>query len=235
MDLFGVSPIIWLAAVAALILMAESVQREVGLKPFDWGVVAVAAIVALVPSGTASAAGLTGLSVYVFFTTNAGSTARRAAAILASVTVSILWGRVLLALFSRPLLRLDSALVSVFSVPSDDNRLFFVRDPGSLGSSFIVAPGCSSLHSISIALVFSTLVHCWFGIRPSRKSVAVAAVAIVAVIMINTLRLAAFAFFPQHFDAIHVGWIASTFAWATIGVIVIVIGLGMKREIRGQG
>lgn len=234
MDLFGVSPIIWVAALAALALMTEPLRRGAPARTLDWVVAGVAVLVALVPSGTASAAGLTALSLYMFLTSPTGSVNRRAAAILGSITVSILWGRILLAVFSRPLLRLDSQLVGLFGVESDDNRLFFVGDPGSLGSSFLVAPGCSSLHGISLALVFSTLVHGWFDIAPTRKSIALTAVAIVLVIMINTLRLAAIAFFPQYFEEIHAGWIASAIAWATIGVIVLVIGLGMKREIVRQ-
>jgi hypothetical protein len=79
------------------------------------------------------------------------------------------------------------------------------------------------------------VVHAWFGIKPSVKSVAVGALAAIAVTLINGLRLAAIGFFPDYFDAIHGGWIASLIAWATIAVVIVIVCIGMKREITRKG
>lgn len=230
-DLFGINLIVWLAAAAALTLLKEADPESPAANRLDWLAASLSIAAALIPAGTASALALTMVATYVFLSSPGRTPLRRASAILLSVCAAILWGRVVLALFSRTLLRLDGALVSLFGVRSDENQLFFARDPGAMDPSFVVAPGCSSLHSISIVLVFCALIHGWFNIRVTRKSLLVGAIAVATVVFINTLRLAAFAFFPAYFEEIHTGWIASAIAWTTILAIVAVVCLGMKREI----
>ncbi|MEO6361189.1 MAG: archaeosortase/exosortase family protein [Sphingomicrobium sp.] len=235
LNLFGVNMIVWLAALAGLQLLAEEDQSGEPIRRLDRAMVAAAVLASFVPTSTASAAALTALSLYVLVSTTNGSAQRRGAAIALSITAAILWGRVILAMFSGTFLRLDSILVGMFGLKTNDNEVFFAGNGGALGPTFGVAPGCSSLHSISMALIFSTVVHGWFGIKPSRKSIAVAVLAALVVTLINVARLAAIGFFPHRFDDIHGGWIASVIAWATIAVVIAIISIGMKREITCKG
>lgn len=142
-----------------------------------------------------------------------------------------MWGRVVLATFSATLLRLDSVLVSLLGVQTTENQVYFARDSGLMAPHFLIAPGCSSLLRISMAVVFATAVHGWFAIKPNANSVAVCVIAIFVVVVINVLRLGAFAYFPARVDDMHTGWIVSLIGWATIICIFGIIGFGMKREI----
>lgn len=230
-DVFGVNALVWVACIAALALLLEDRSSPAAPTSADWLIAGTAAITSLAPTGTVSAAALTAVAIYLCFSSGAHAPIKRAGTILITVSAALLWGRIVLAIFSGTLLRIDSFLVGLLGLRTSGNRIYFLNDAGSLGSYFLVAPGCSSLHSISAAVVFSTVVHAWFGVRPTLQSLLVCLAAIVAVVMVNVLRLGSFAVFPDHFEEIHVGWIGSLVGWATIVVIVGIVGWGMRREI----
>ncbi|MEO6311803.1 MAG: archaeosortase/exosortase family protein [Sphingomicrobium sp.] len=230
------SIITWVAIAAALSLLAEHAGADSGSpRHNDWVATAFAFVAAVVPTSTASAAALSIIAIYLYLTSPARSGLQRAAPIILSVTVAVMWGRIALAMFSKTMLRIDAVLVGLLGIRTSENQVFFAVDPGpTMAPHFLIAPGCSSLHSISMAVVFCTVVHGWFGIRATLKSLLVCLAAVVAVVAINVLRLGAFSYFPAYFDEIHKGWIASLIAWVTVAVIVTIVSFGMKREILRQ-
>ena len=78
----------------------------------DWAVAVGAAAAALVPLAIASMIGLSLVALYAIATSRPDAPLRRAALIFLAVTAALLWGRLVLATFSRPLLDLDASFVA---------------------------------------------------------------------------------------------------------------------------
>src|SRR5436305_1100070 len=138
-ELFGISAITWVALVATLALL-HNAPSEV-LRPGDRAIGAAIIIAAALPLATASAGSLTILGAYMIATDAPGGSIRRAGVIALAMTGPLLWGRVLLALFSGPLVAADTWLVGQLTGAHQAANILALSD-GS--GSIAVAPGCSS-------------------------------------------------------------------------------------------
>lgn len=230
-NLFGLSAFVWLAFVAGLAILAE--RNGERATRFDYTVASFAALMIMAPIATASSVALTLLAIYGFVVGGASSNLRRASIIFLSISVSLFWGRLVLALFSRSLLYVDAFFVTnLFGVEQVGNKVtFFDRSQGV----FVIAPGCSSLQGMSLALVFCATVTQWYRIPLNSKAAGWCAAALIATLTINVMRLGAIAHFPQHFDAIHTGWGWHLASWTTLAAIVAITAYGARDEIFKRG
>ncbi len=227
LDLFGISAILWMALAAGLQLLRAAPRGEPATRR-DFLVAALGLLAVALPSATISSGALTLFALHAFITAAAGSPLRRAAIVFLAVSGATLWGRLVLAAFSHPLLDLDAFLVSrIAGVAQEGNLIAFADGSGTMA----VAPGCSSLQGISLALVFWATVNQWFEVRFSRRSLAWLGAAVAATVAVNVLRIAALAHFPAHFDSIHggLGWHAA--AWTTMILVAVLCVYGARREI----
>ena len=226
-NLFGISAVVWVAAVAGLALLAER-TAPAPIERLDWAIAGMTAVAALVPFGPASSVTLTLLSIYAILTSAPGSTLRRAAIIFLAITGMLIWGRLALALFSGPLLDADSFLVaSLFGMERVSNFISFADGSGQ----FAVAPGCSSLQGISIAIVMWALVNQWFDVPFTRAAFVALLAALAVTVAINVLRIGAIGLFPAHFDEIHTGIGWHVFSWLTLVSVAGICLYGARREI----
>jgi exosortase/archaeosortase family protein len=226
-DLFGISAVVWVAAFAALAILRSSETAEAPLRA-DWPVAAVVAAAALVPAGPASAVALTLLSGYAIATSNAGEPLRRAAIIFLSITGTLIWGRLLLALLSKSLLSADTFLVaSLFGTEQTGNLIGYAGGGGAL----TVAPGCSSLQGMSVAFVFWALVNQWFQVRFTKAALGWLGAALAATVAINVVRIGSMVMFPEHIEALHhgIGW--HVFAWATLAAVAAICLYGARHAV----
>jgi exosortase/archaeosortase family protein len=226
-ELFGISAIVWLALAAALALLLPNSDERTPSR-LDLAVAAATVAVALLPVATASAVMLTGLSLYIVLTSPAGSPGRKAGLIGLAITATLIWGRLALALFSRPLLDADTWLVALLTgADQAGNTLAFLDGSGGLA----VAPGCSSWQGMSLALLFWVTVNQWFGVKPGLRSLGWLGAALAATIGINVLRIAAMVRFPDHIAAIHHGYGWHLSMWATLIAVAALCIYGARREI----
>jgi exosortase/archaeosortase family protein len=226
-NLFGISAVVWVAAAAGLVLLAEP-TAPAPVERLDWAVAAMTAVAALVPLGPASSVALTLLSIYAILTSASGSTLRRAAIIFLTITGMLSWGRLALALCSGPLLDADSFLVaSLFGMGRVSNFISFADGSGQ----FAVAPGCSSLQGMSVAIVMWALVNQWFEVPFSRSALVALLAALTATVAINVLRIGAIGLFPAHFEEIHTGIGWHVFSWLTLISVAGICLYGARREI----
>jgi len=226
-NLFGISAVVWVAVVAGIALLAQP-SVPAPIERLDWVVAAVTILAVLVPLGPASAVALTLLSIYAILTSAAGSTLRRAAIIFLAITGMLIWGRLALALFSGPLLDADSFLVAtLFGMGRVGNFISFADGSGQ----FAVAPGCSSLQGMSIAIVMWALVNQWFEVPFSRSALIALLAALAVTVAINVLRIGAIGLFPAHFDQIHTGIGWHVFSWLTLISVAGICLYGARREI----
>jgi exosortase/archaeosortase family protein len=224
-ELFGISAISWVALAAVLALLKDAPFEP--LRTADGWIAALTVLVALAPVATASALALTGLALWMVAASEAGSPLRRAGLIALALTGPLIWGRLLLAWFSGPLLGADTWLVgAVTGAAHVANTLALADGSGRLG----VAPGCSSWQGMSLALLLWVTVNQWFRVPLTRGSVAACLGALGVTVAINVARLAAMVRFPAHIEEIHHGWGWHLAMWSTLVAVSLVCLWGARRE-----
>jgi exosortase/archaeosortase family protein len=229
-ELFGISAIVWVALAAALALLWSEEDRQAPSR-LDLAVAAATLMVALLPVATASAVMLTGLACYLIFTAPPGSPARKAGLISLAIAATLIWGRLALAVLSRPLLGADTWLVAQLTgAEQAGNMLAFLEGPGGIA----VAPGCSSWQGMSLALLFWVTVNQWFGVRFGWRAAGWCLAALAATVAINVLRIAAMIRFPEHLADIHHGYGWHISMWATLVAVGAICIFGARREIFGR-
>ena len=225
--LYGVSAIVW-AAIGAGIAILRRDQGELAPRRPDLIALAAGCAAALVPFATASMVALSLVSLYAIVTSEPGSPLRRSALVFLAVTAALLWGRVVLATFSRPLLDIDASFVALLlGADRRGNMIWFAGEPLRL----IIAPGCSSLQGISLALLLWVVINQLFAVPFNWKASAWCAVALATTFAINVLRIGAMLIFPDRFDAIHSGWGYHLSMWLTLIVVSLLCLYGARREI----
>jgi exosortase/archaeosortase family protein len=226
-ELFGISAILWAALAAALALLHADESDDPPTRP-DLLVAALVVIGALLPVAPASSAALTLLAGWMIIRSPGASAGRRAGIVALSLTASLLWGRVFLALFSRPLLDIDTWLAGrLVGVRAVGNTLVFIDGSGGIA----VAPGCSSWQGMSLALVFWVTVNQWFGVRFGWKPLGWCLLALGATVLVNVVRIGAMVHFPAHLDAIHHGYGWYLAMWTSLLLVCAICLFGARREI----
>lgn len=229
-NLLGVSAVIWAAFFAGLKILRDSRPGE-PLRRADLWVGAMAGAAALIPSASASMVALTLASVWVLATSVNGSSLRRAGLVFLAMSGALVWGRVVLAVFSRPLLDLDAMFVSgLIGAEQQGNLLWY--EGGS--TRLVVAPGCSSLQGLSLALLFWVIVNQLYEVRFDRRALMSCLAALAATILVNVLRIGSMLLFPEHRDAIHVGWGFQLSMWVTLVAVASICLYGARREVFGR-
>jgi exosortase/archaeosortase family protein len=224
-NLFGVSAVIWAALAAGLKILREERASEPPRHGDLW-IAAAVGVAALLPVATASMLALTLVAGYAILTAPRATPLRRAGLVFLAMSGALLWGRVTLAVFSRPLLDLDALFVS---------RLIGAEQQGNMlisgGTRLIVAPGCSSIQGLSLALLFCVTFSQLFEIRFDRRAASWFAAALAATVAINVLRIGAMLRFPDHLPAIHDGWGYQLSMWATLAAVAAICVIGARREL----
>lgn len=230
-NLFGVSAIVWVALAAGISILYDGSKNEPVHRP-DIAIAIAMALVVFLPMATASMIALTILSFYAILSASPASPLRRSGIIFLAMAGTLLWGRFILALLSRPLLDLDAAFVAaLLGAQREGNMLWFADAPSRL----IVAPGCSSMQGMSLAILLWATINQFFKVRFGWKPLLWCLAALAATVGINVLRIGAMLAFPAYHDAIHVGWGFHTAMWATLVAVAGICIYGAKREIFGHG
>lgn len=222
---FDISVIVWIGAALSLSFMQREMQRPATRADL---IVAGACLMAfLVPLPPLSWVGLALLSAYAARTSQAGSFARRGAWIMLAVTVPMFWSRMLFSAFSDLILRCDAALVGwMIGTPRLGNAIAFADGTGFLW----IAPGCSSLANMSLALLCWVMFAQYRDIRPSAGSLGWGALACAAVLAINVGRLSLIGLHRDQYELLH-GPVGATVAnWLTVGATLAICWLGVRHD-----
>ena len=228
LSLFGISAVIGFAIVSLERISATDGAPE---SPhwFDMLIFAAVCVAVLVPVGLASGLALFGLGLWLLLSSDPSSRSRRIGIVLLALSGPFVWGQVAMTLFGEQLLSWDARLVGALAGSPVDGNI--VRFSGRL-TAFYIAAGCSSLHHLTLATVLWASVTQLLGKPVTRGSLLLCAAAIVGVVLVNSLRLAAIATYPDRFDALHHGWLAAAFGWAALLVAAGIVTLGTVRAAR---
>lgn len=219
LNLFEISAILWCAAAAGVAILWRAPVSEPATR-FDMILLGFCALAAMLFVPMASTAALTALCIWAVITTPAGSPLRRAALIFLAMTTGLLWGRLLLIVGSDVFLAGEAVLVSaVTGRGGEGNMVAFDAGPGF----YTVAPGCSSLQGVSLAVVLWVTVTQYFEVSLGARAWAALAGAVVVAVATNLARLSTIALFPDYFVTLHEGLGATICGWiALVGIVAVV-------------
>jgi exosortase/archaeosortase family protein len=226
-DLFGISAILWVALAAGLHILREDGGRE-AVRRGDIVVALLVLLAAVLPVPPASTLALTLAALWAALTALPRSPLRRAGIIFLAITGAILWGRLLLAGLGRPLLELDAMFVGTTLGVGHQGNMISSADGAT---RLIVAPGCSSMQGMSLAVVFWATVNQYFRVPFGWRAVGWCLAALAATIAVNVLRIGAMLRWPEHRDAIHHGWGMQIAMWVTLLLVAGICLFGARRDV----
>jgi exosortase/archaeosortase family protein len=220
--LFGVSVVIWFALYAAWTIAVTKEAAEPYRRGDSIVLLAMIGCIAL-PLPILSIGGGFTAGLWLLFTSQKGSAARRMAIILTAITAQQIFGRLFMTLFSQAILAADIFLVDIFSGFEGQGNVLTRPD----GSNMIVAAGCSSINNMSYALLAWVTVAQLFKLRLDKRLAGYVALSLIAIFLLNTLRLLMMGWYPAHFDFIHVGGGAAMFSWAGFILLAVLAGMAV--------
>jgi exosortase/archaeosortase family protein len=223
---FDISVIVWSAcAISILFLLRGPVQP---VRAFDWVVTTCVLVALLMPAAPLSWLALTGLAIHIMCSSPRSSFLHRGACILLAMTVPMFWGRLLFAILSDLILEGDATLVGwLVGTPRLGNAIQFADGSGYLW----IAPACSSLANISLAIL------CWVTIAKtlnhlgSLRDMVWVVVACVAVVVINVTRISLIGLYPEQYELIHGPVGSAVVSWTILGVTLGICLLGVRHDL----
>jgi hypothetical protein len=225
-ETFGVSAIVWVACFIGATLILH--DRTDVIRSTDLVVGAIVLGLIFLPIGGASWLALTALCLYMLLLPNGPSSRKRGARLLLATTLPMLWSRLLLHFFAKPILEVDAAMISwLLDTDRVGNMVRFADNSGSL----VIFPACSSFAGISLAIL------CWVTIsqatqhRWSAYDLVWCGLACASVVVVNVTRIGLMASSDGHYQAIHGQW-GDTFT--NVIMLILIVGfslLGVRREV----
>lgn len=227
LNLGGVSAIVWFA-LGTLFIIAHEERTKVEWRRHDTVATILVLLLSFIPLNFAGAIALLGCGAYLAATSSVGSVERRMALVMIALTGPLIWGRFLLALFGPMLLALDARMAAHLAGVYVEGNVVALSD-GS--GSLYVALGCSSVHNMSLAILLFVALVQMMALRCTPALILTAAGAALAMAVVNVMRLAAMARFPQYFDLIHTGWGGTAFGVVSFVAAGAIIVRGVRAEL----
>lgn len=220
---FGISVFVWAALLAAIVLLWRG--RGPRATTLDLVVAAFVTAAILLPIPSLSWLAVTAMALYLMVRPAGDDELRRAGTILLAMTVPLLWSRVLMSIFGDLILSIDASMVSwLVGTSRNGNVVPFADGSGAMW----IAPSCSSLSNMSLAILCSVLFMNFTASKWSREKLMVALCTCMAVVAINVVRIGLIGLYPAQFELIH-GEVGATLAgWLTTVAIVAISYYGLK-------
>ena len=222
---FGISAIVWFSFVAGVSLVLNDRTIGVRLREIALGLGFV--FLVILPIGALSWIAVTGLSLYILFSTDV-TTSRRGAYILLATTVPMFWSRMLFQFFSNLILDADASLVSwLLGTHRTGNLVEFSDKSGQLA----IYPPCSSLANVSLAFL------CWITIsqlvshRRSGYDFFWCFLACALVVATNVMRISIIGLSQWHYATFHNQWGDAVANLIMLALIVFTCAFGVRREL----
>jgi hypothetical protein len=222
LNTFDISAIVWIALIVGIAFVLRPPRRAA--TSADQFVAAATASAFLIPISPLSWAAVSGLAIYTALTSPEGSFARRGGWILFAMTVPMLWSRMAFQLLSDSILAFDATLVGWIVNTERVGNAIASAD----GSGYVwVAPGCSSITNVSLAILCWVLFTQVFYRQRSVGKNWWCVLACSVVVAINVSRLSLIVI-----DEEYHGFIGETVAnWVTLVAIMGICAVGVRDAI----
>jgi len=195
-------------------------QDREDIRSMDLAVGSLFLLLVALPIFALSWVAVTGLSLYILLSANAGSARQRGALILLALTVPMLWGRLVLQIFASPILQMDSMLAAMLLGTERVGNLVAFAD----GTGYMVLiAACSSFTNMSLAFLCWVSVTQWANHRWSPIDIVWSSLACVAVISINAVRIALTGMSHGNYELVH-----SSLGSQIFGMVILVVTIGIS-------
>jgi hypothetical protein len=222
---FEISIVILFSCISGVALILR--DRTTGVHAFEIALGAGFVFLVILPIAPLSWIAVTGLSLYILFSTDVDES-RRGALILLATTVPVFWSRLLFQFFASPILAADATLASwLLGTHRTGNLVEFADHSGQL----VIFPPCSSMANVSLAFL------CWVTLsqivshKKSNYDFLWCLLACAAVVAVNVTRLSILGLSEWHYVTFHNQWSDAVVNVVTLGLIVGVSALGVRREL----
>ncbi|MDR7145217.1 hypothetical protein [Rhizobium sp. BE258] len=199
LSLFGISLI---KVYACWMVMSKVDQAKLELEGWlDYAAVAGLCVLLVAPISGLTWAGLS--AVVAYFIVRPGrlnDEGRAIGLVLVGLSFSTFWGKFIARIFMEQILFFDAKLVSLFSGTGSEGNLVNSLD-GSV--TLVVTEGCSSFSNISLAFLAWLVARLAWGTKGFGRSVMFVSLNIAIVLVVNSVRIACIAWWPQHYTLIH--------------------------------
>jgi hypothetical protein len=225
---FGISVIVLIACFAGIRLVMS--ERTSGLLISEIALGFGYIILVSLPIGPLNWIGVTALSLYLIFRTDA-SASRRGALILFAVTAPMLWSRMIFHFFASYILAADASVVSLLlGTQRNGNIVDFADNSGSL----VILPACSSLANVSLAFLCWVTLSQLLNHKSHRLDILWCTLACAAVIAVNVSRMAFLGLSGWHYASFHNDWGDGVVNIITLTLVATICALGVRRELSHQ-
>jgi exosortase/archaeosortase family protein len=223
---FDINVIVLFACWAGISLILSDKQGRVSAADLVVGA-AFLALVAL-PIGPVSWVAVSGLSLYILLFANSSSEWKRGAIILFTLTVPMLWSRLIFQLFAKVILDIDAAFVSaLLGTQRVGNMVRFADESGFM----VISPACTSFANISIAFLCWVSLSQWAGRRWTPFDLVWCLLACSAAITVNVVRIVVTGLSYQHYETIHNQFGEMVGGFIILVLIVGICLIGVRREV----
>lgn len=221
-NLFGVSAIVWFA-LYALVRLGLDAPRGSHPGRLDWLVCAIALALSFMPAQAPPKLAMVGLGLWLLVT--ARNRDERAVAVVGLA----LTGPLLLQVLGDDMLGLDAAIAAFMSGNTSLGNLVVTPGPAP---DVLILPGCSALKNVAPVFVLAAALSQLEGMALNRTLAFACLLGVLAVIAVNSLRLALIATYPQHYTYLHTGGGATLFSYANMLVAVAIVSAAIVRDRR---
>ncbi len=222
---FEISVVIWISCISGVTLVLR--DRTTGVHAFEIALGAGFVFLVILPIAPLSWIAVTGLSLYILFSTDVVDS-RRGALILLATTVPIFWSRLLFQFFASSILAADATLVSwLLGTHRTGNLVENADHSGQL----VIFPPCSSIANVSLAVL------CWVTLsqivshKKSDYDFLWCLLACAAVVAVNVTRMTILGLSEWHYATFHNQWSDAVTNVIMLGLIVGISALGVRREL----
>lgn len=223
---FDISVIVWSACAIGLVFLLEGPAHPI--RRSDWVIAACALVAFLMPIPPLSWIALSAVSIHFMRGSPRASSLHRGASIVLAMTLPMFWGRLIFAMLSDFILRCDAMLVaSVIGTQRLGNAVQFADGSGYLW----IAPACSSVTNVSLAILCWVVVSKVSSHTSSLRDVAWVLAACSAVVAINVTRISLIGLHPEYFELIHGPVGLAIASWSILGATAGICLFGVRHDL----
>jgi exosortase/archaeosortase family protein len=224
-----ISFIVLLASAACVLLLLR--EKSSPIQGMDLFVTMTCIILIILPIPALGWVAITALSIYILLFATGSRSRKRAAIVMAALTVPMLWIPLLIEFFQRPILELDAMIVSwLIGSQHLGNLVAFKQGHGYVQ----IAPACSSITNLSLAFL------CWVGVtqfenhRWSSVDILWGFLVCASALTINVMRIGLVAQSREYYQVFHNQyWNEISMAVNVLTMIFAILFsvLGVRREL----
>lgn len=223
---FEISVVIWISCISGVALVLR--DRTTGVRAFEVALGAGFVFLVILPIAPLSWIAVTGLSLYILFSTDVANS-RRGAIILLATTVPVFWSRLLFQFFASSILAADATLISWLL---GTHRMGNIVETADHSGQLVIFPPCSSIANVSLAILCWVTLSQMVSHKKSDYDFLWCLLACAAVVAVNVTRMAILGLSEWHYVVFHHNlWSDAVTNVITLGIIVGISALGVRREL----